>query len=159
MENRIDRIEGITPTQRQLYFALRGKWRRFNGAFYYDDKRLAYEQVVSERTIKRGVKRLKERQLIDFKRGCFKGKATYYIYVKDDKMSPLQSGKPDKKSIKPDKKSSKARQNVTPTVGSVSHTVKDTLQQSSPVDITSLKGHIVETQSELDLLLSSTGHQ
>lgn len=161
MRNRIDRIEGVTSAQRSLFFALRGKWRRFTGPFYHDDDRLAYEQCVSKKTIGRALKRLKEIGLIEYERGRFKGKATYYTNVKDDKLSTFIShSKTDKKSTKDDKMSRKDGQNVGPTViKTVNNTVVGSSSacqgQASPTSLESLKGYTIEGQAGLDILLNT----
>lgn len=87
-----------------------------DGSFYYDNKRLAEEIGVDEKTIKRVKLFLKNEGYINMVNGKFKTIATkYWILRKPDRKSPfVDISKADNLPVKPDKMLSEAGQNVTP---------------------------------------------
>ncbi len=97
------------------YFARKGMLAD-DGSFFYDDERLAKENMVTAKTVMRSKRRLKEAGKIKFEPGKHKGQATkYWILAKDDFLSSLHSNpEPDNLSAKHDILSVKAGQNVTP---------------------------------------------
>ena len=89
----------LTPSDRALLFSLKRKYFSFkkngkldkDGAFYYDDKRLAYEEYVSESTILRAKRKLCDQEYIRCEVGKHKGLATrYWILAKGIKMLPFR---------------------------------------------------------------------
>jgi DNA-binding transcriptional MocR family regulator len=87
-----------------------------DGSFYYDDKRLAEETGVNDKTIKRAKKFLKDAGYMNIANGKHRAVATkYWILRKPDKKSPfVDISKPDNLPVMDDKMSKKGCQNVTP---------------------------------------------
>jgi hypothetical protein len=116
----------LTPADVLLWRSFWGKRASFfrkgtlggDGSFYYDDKRLALEHHLSERTVARSVRRLEAMGKIRCQRGKNRGRATkYWVLEKPDFLSPFPpSLKADNLSGKADNLSSKARQNVPPNI-------------------------------------------
>lgn len=135
----------LTPAYRSVLFSLWYKRNYFgrkgklssDGSFYYDDKRLALEQNVSARTIKRAREFLKKEGHIAYVAGTCRGHATkYWVLRKPDKKSPfVDISKPDNLSGKEYKLSLKAPQNVTPNNISNKYINKDDFSSVSKDDL------------------------
>lgn len=170
-------MKRLTPACRLLLFSLLHKYKYFSrkdklnldGSFYYDDGRLAEELELSTKTIMRAKRLLKDIGWLTFQAGRFKSSATkYWILTKDDKKSLFRLNlKPDKISAKDDNSSSKASLNVIPnkeitnkinnTAGSASACPNS--QASPAFSLEVYKGHTIETQAELEILLKRYGEE
>lgn len=102
-------------TYKRNYFS-RHKKLAPDGSFFYSDEKLAEENGVSEKTIMRSKRRLRQAGKIKFEIGKHQGWSTkYWIISEDDKKSRfVLAKKGDLLSRKSDSLNFKARQNVTP---------------------------------------------
>ncbi len=100
---------------RRAWF-MRNKRLAIDGSFYCWDERLAQDNRVSVRTIRRSIRQLIEEGKIRVARGRFKGNCTkYWILELPDKMSAFNNKlMPDNMSVKPVNSSSKEGQIVPP---------------------------------------------
>jgi hypothetical protein len=117
----------ITPACKNVLFSLWRKYMYFKnreklnetGGFYYDDARLAREEGVSTKTVKRSRLYLQQIGYLRFIPGVCRGRATVYqILKKPDKLYPfLKRRQGVIMSKKDDKLSSKGGLNVSPNKG------------------------------------------
>lgn len=116
----------LTPADRALLFSLKRKYFSFkksgkldrDGAFYYDDKRLAYEEYISESTVLRAKRKLCDQEYIRCEIGKHKGLATrYWILAKGIKMLPFRQSQRVANCLAKDiKMAHKGYQNDTPNI-------------------------------------------
>ncbi len=105
---------------KRSYFARKGMLAS-DGSFFYDDERLAKENLITSKTVGRSKRRLQVAGKIKFEPGRCNGRASrYWVLVKEDELYPFAgfdaSLKLDSLSVKPEREVEVAGREGTPNI-------------------------------------------